>query len=394
MNITRVLYFILLVFSMWADAVMSSAEILQCNDLAKLETVIKDPFAHRSQVFSAIARLEALAMQYPEAWMTLGEVYRGNQYVRDGLQTLSEEERRNRVLTYYLRASHSADEANMRLAEFVKECGQRETAWLFYIRAATQGNKNALTRLRDCIPYIEGEEFKNYVHAVCGDHVSLPARTGTGVRDDIDSFFSAIDQTATANVSMRGLHQLYENLRASSMQRTIKWEAEEALKPQPSSEEQVRNQNIAIRFSLLGLLGIIFALCKRLYLYANYGDICLTLLLTALFIAALFYQDAAHSVTPPMRFVALGLILIALVPLSLKANPGMAWALILVIPAKMLISALTLFSAFASFAYSSSAFDSKRDRGKNIAFAIFYGAATFFLHKFMKSTTLDNHGQR
>lgn len=373
---------------------MSSAEILQCNDLARLEAVIKDPLAPRSQVFSAIARLEALAMQHPEAWMTLGEVYRDNQYVRDGLQTLSEEERRNRVLTYYLRASHSADEANMRLAEFVKECGQRETAWLFYIRAATQGNKSALTRLRDCIPYIDCEEFKSYVHAVCGDPVSLPARTGTGVRDDIDSFFSAIDRAATANVSVRGLHQLYENLRASSMRRTREWEAKEALKPQPPSEEQIRNQNIAIRFSLLGLLGIIFALCKKLYLYANYGDIWLTLLLTALFVAALFCQDSAHSITPAMRYTALGLILLALVPLSFKANPGMAWALILVIPAKMVISALALFSSFAALAYASSAFNSKRDRSKNIAFAIFYSAATFFLHKFMKSTTLNNHEQR
>ncbi len=372
----------------------STAEILHSDDVKTLQQVIHDPRATHSQIYTALARLEAISPQQPQACLVLAALYANDSQASGVLRAVSANERLAKQILLYSRASRVSDEANLRLYDIFNNSKQRDAAWLFLLRSVSLGNTESKERLAQIASTISNTPLREYVCVVCSSPSSLPSVLIPQIHQEIATFFSQLDQTALRSIAANEIAELYKNLQSAADTTLFNYQEAEKKKAAKQRDEKLTGTfKVLSRFFFLGVLGCLFAAFKSVYLFADRKDVILTFLITAVGVIAAIAISSDETTSPYLAIVPIIAAGLALIPLSRRANPGMIWSLILVIPGKMVLSALMMFCAYASLSSFSRSISTRRTRSErngDIINGILFAVATYFLKKFVKYTTQNN----
>lgn len=164
---------------------------------------------------------------------------------------------------------------------------------------------------------------------------------------------------------------------------------EETQDDQPASHEVQLLQNIVVKISLLAVVGIVLTLIPsaKMNLFENGVDIFFTAVISSIFAVLLLYDSAQHPIPLINRVVGMVLLVAMLIPYSLIANGGKIWTLLVIIPAKIVVSALVIICGICLFFISAISVVGRRRRiGGLFSFSLF-GVATFGLGKLIQFTT-------
>ena len=391
---------VLLFFTSLVQAAISTADILQMRSLDELRAVMRDTSAARAQRYTAVVRMESLGRQNPAFFEELGAAYKDNIFTLDGVQVMSEEERLSKMKLCFLAAAPGSIHANRVLADLYMSENRPLEASLYLLQAMKLGDTDAKDALRAVLtpPYVGEPEkidftscgdviFRKYAETMCGiqEYDKDYEEDFTIVRNDLITYFDAIRQAATQVNPLESVQTADAAIRHDLRQLGVHYH---------STPPDLRKLwNIAKKLSLLALLGIILALIPstHIHLFENGIDIIITLVVSIVFAYFLIWHDQYRPIPLTTRIIGMVVCALLLVPYSLKANGGKIWTLIVVVPGKMVLSALTILCMLLTIAYIFTTIRNKKDRGQNLLYSFLWGGATFGLGKIIRLTTRIKH---
>lgn len=382
------------------QAATSTADIVQMCSLDELRAVMRDTSATRAQRYIAVARMETLGRQNAAFFEELGVAYKDNIFTLNGMQVMTEEERIRRMKLCFLAAAPGSVHANRVLADQYLSENRPLEASLYLLQAMKLGDAGAKDALRAALsaPYVgEAEEidfcscgdvmFRKYAEMMCGiqEYDEDYKEDYALAQNDLGAYFDSIRQAATLVNPLESVQAADAATRHDLYQLRMHYH--------PAPPDLRKLWNFAKKLSLLALLGIILALIPstHIHLFENGIDIIITLIVSIVFAYFLIWHDQYRPIPLTTRIIGMVVCALLLVPYSLKANGGKIWTLIVVVPGKIVLSALTILCMLLTIAYIFATIRSKKDRGQNLLFAFLWGGATFGLGKIIRLTTREKY---
>ena len=160
--------------------------------------------------------------------------------------------------------------------------------------------------------------------------------------------------------------------------------------PQDSQDSELSLlQSTVIKVSLLAVVGMVLALIPgtKMNIFENGVDIFFTCVISCAFIGFFLYDDAQHTFPLTHRVAALVILAVLLVPYALVANGGKVWTLLVIVPARLVVSLLLLASGVIFFISSVGMLANRRRQANNVISASFFGLATLGIGKLIQYTT-------
>ena len=371
-------------------------QILKADSLDKIALILEKDDLKKQDIYLIISKLEYLGVNNPDAYVLLGDLYQQNKLFCPGMATLVKEERIKRAIQYYHKAEKKSIKANLRLASVY--ANNRERSLTYMLNAAVLGDSTAKQKIAEVIE--AGWQFSDL-------SLTNRARNILGLEpirknppQNIDTNFNPSSAVSAESASY--IHEEDSAKKNKSTDSTT--EIYDTPYSNPPHTHSVNNrvseknnkvlnvnllQNIAIRFALLGLVGLIFASCRKVYLFYNLADVIvssvISLLLLGIFIS-IFNGDGYNENFFTYSVITVAL-LIALIPSAIVSNPGAWWSFLIVVPAKAILGCLGIIAALGSVGKLMETINNKKDRGTNFIVSLIFGAMAYGIYKLMMKTT-------
>ena len=388
---------VFLVFVLLGCAVFAyEQQILQESNLDDFVLLLEKKDLRKQDIYLIISKLEYLGTHNPDAYVLLGDLYLQNKLFCPGMTTLAKEERIKRAIQYYHKAENKSIVANLRLASVY--ANDRERSLTYMLNAAVLGDSTAKQKIAEAIE--AGWQFSDL-------SLTNRARNILGLEpirknppQNLDAIFNPSSAASAESASY--INEADSAKKNKSTDSTT--EIYDTPYSNPPHTPSVNNrvfekinkvlnvnllQSIAIRFALLGLVGLIFASCKKVYLFYNLADVIvssvISLLLLGIFIS-IFNGDGYNENFFTYSVITVAL-LIALIPSAIVSNPGAWWSFLIVVPAKAILGCLGIIAALGSVGKLMETINNKKDRGTNFIVTLIFGAMAYGIYKLMMKTT-------
>ena len=368
-------------------------QILKEDNLDKLVLLLNKNNLKKQDIYLIISKLEHCGETNPDAYFLLGTLYQQNKLSSPGMLILTEAERTKRATQYYLKASHKSIEANLKLADIF--INNKEQHLSYTLKAATLGSLDAKQKIATA--FHSGYRFANAsLNKTVLNLLESPSSNNKNCS-------AAIQKPITLEITQSSSNELNSNSSTQNDLSSLKVEhKKKTIVASPIVRKpgikKIKSNNIInivfirfliIRFTLLGCVGLLFALCQKVYLFYNLADSVMSSVIS--FILFLLFSGLFDSNSNNEDFVLYSIIAMILVgtliPYSILANQSSWWSFIIVVPAKTMISCLGIFALLGCAGKTLEVLKSNNDRGKNLVSAAIFGALAYWIHQMIMKTT-------
>ena len=265
----------------------------------------------------------------------------------------------------------------------------------YTLQAATLGNLEAKQKI--AIAFQNGWRFTNVsLNEIAQNLLGFAQEKENNYSDiNIKSTKSDYSVSALSEQKLLPKNKLYsQNLPKKTKSTKVSKNPPQHVAPKTTIRSYTTNyveffHSFIIRFALLGCIGLIFALCKKVYLFYNLADVIISSIVSlVLFLLCngLYESNGNNESFVTYSIIAI-ILIITLIPYSLQANPGSLWSFILVVPAKAIIGCLGILALFGSVGKIKDAIKNKKERGTNFITAIVLVFLSYKIYKLMMKTT-------
>lgn len=362
-------------------------QILQESNLNNFALLLEQKDLKKQDVYLVISRLNYLGESNPEAFVLLGDLYWQNKLHCAGMTILPESERLMRAKEAYQKAASYSIAANLKLAEMYSS--NRERYLKYILKAAVLGDSQSKDIIKENLIagwYFSNETLNEQARNLCGIKLS-----DTHITDDkktISATVSPFQENAVVSSGKSADNAIESITPTANVQPPEAFSSEisdgTALLPCISFE-----QSFVIRFIILGIVGLIFASKKTVYLFYNTTDAVITSI-ASLFLLGIFiniFNGNSENYDSLTSYILIGVTLLVLFLLSIPTNPQIWWSFLIVVPAKSIIGVLGIIAVLGSVGKALEAIKTKNDRGVNILTAALFGALAYGIYKVIKNTT-------
>lgn len=371
-------------------------QILQEDNLDNFVLLLEKKDLKKQDIYLIISKLEYLGSHNPDAYVLLGDLYQQNKLFCPGMTILAKEERIKRAIQYYRKAEKKSIKANLRLASVY--ANDKERSLTYMLNAAVLGDLTAKQKIAEAIE--AGWQFSNLSRTNRARNILGLEPIRKNPPQNLDANFNPSSAASAESASYINEADPAKKNKSTDSTTEI-YDTPYGNPPQtPSVNSRVSEKinkvlnvnlllNIAIRFTLLGLVGLIFASRRKVYLFYNLADAIVSSVISFLLwvmIICIFHADGSNEnfFTCSVIMVAL---LIALIPSAIVSNPGAWWSFLIVVPAKTILGYVGIIAALALVGKSTETIKNKENRGKNFTEALILGAISYGIYKFMMKTT-------
>ena len=362
-------------------------QILQESNLDNFVLLLEQNDLEKQDVYLIISRLNYLGESNPEAFVLLGDLYKQNKLHCSGMNILPESERLMRAKEAYQKAASYSIAANLKLAEMYSSNKERYLKYI--LKAAVLGDSQARNIIKENLIagwYFSHETLNEQARNLCG--IKLSDTHTTDDKKTISSTVSPSKENAVVSSDKSADNAIDSITPTANVQPPKAFSSEisdgTALLPHISFE-----QSFVIRFIILGIVGLIFASKKTVYLFYNTTDAVITSI-ASLFLLGIFiniFNGNSENYDSLTLYILIVAILLVLFLLSIPTNPQMWWSFLIVVPAKSIIGVLGIIAALGSVGNALEAVKSKKNRGVSILTAALFGALAYGIYKVIKNTT-------
>ena len=364
-------------------------QILQEDNLDNFVLLLEKKDLKKQDIYLIISKLEYLGSHNPDAYVLLGDLYQLNKLFCPGMTILVKEERIKRAIQYYHKAEKKSIKANLRLAGVY--ANDKERSLTYILNAAVLGDSTAKQKIAEAIE--AGWQFSdlsltNRARNILGlEPIRRNPPHSSAVSAESASYIHEVDSVKKNKSTDSTTAEIYDTSGSNpphtpSVNNLVSKKINKVLNVHLL-------QNIAIRFVLLGLVGLIFASCKKVYLFYNLADVIassvISLLLLGIFISIL--NGDGHNENFFTYSIITVVLLIALIPSAIATNPGAWWSFLIVVPAKAILGCLGIIAALGSVGKLMETINNKKDRGTNFIVALIFGALAYGVYKIIMKTT-------